>query len=65
MPEDTLRRLRSSARKALERSLSSYISEVVDKHENEMTYAEYLDKFEPTPEQQGKQGTRHQRVSEQ
>ncbi len=52
MPEETLARLRSSAKKAHARSLSAYISEMVDKHEDEMTFAEYLDNFQPTPEQQ-------------
>ncbi len=52
MPEDTLQRLKTSATIARARSLSSYISELVEKHEDEMTYSEYLDNFKPTPEQQ-------------
>ena len=52
VPEDTLRRLRRSAKKARARSLSSYITEVVEQHEDDLTYAEYLDTFEPTAEDQ-------------
>lgn len=52
MPEDTLQRLKTSATIARARSLSSYVSELVEKHEDEITYSEYLDNFKPTPEQQ-------------
>ncbi len=51
IPANTLERLRTSAEHVHARSLSAYISQLVEEKEDAQTYSQYIDSLEYTTEE--------------